>query len=175
MKRVREGMRRPWERYIFPAIVLAVVWAILVGGRDLQSWIIGVPAVIAATWARDRISGGTGVRISAVGGIRLFFYFVVASFRGGMDVTRRVLRPRPDVNPGLLEYPLRIGTRPARVMFLNMVSLLPGTLSADIQADTVKIHALDHTVDAVPELVRLEEHVAAFFGLDLSHTEVSIP
>jgi multicomponent Na+:H+ antiporter subunit E len=82
-------------------------------------------------------------------------------------VAHRVLRPRPKINPGLFDYGLNLSAPSARVFFVDLVSLLPGTLSADIRGDRMRIHTLDLSRDSVTELGRLERRVAAVFGQSL--------
>jgi multicomponent Na+:H+ antiporter subunit E len=102
-----------------------------------------------------------------VGILQLLPVFFWESFRGGFDVARQVLRRRPKINPGLFDYRLNLSSASARVFFVDLVSLLPGTLSADIRGDRMRIHALDLKQDSVTELGRLERRVAAVFGQTL--------
>jgi multicomponent Na+:H+ antiporter subunit E len=113
--------------------------------------------------------------LSPGGSLRFLPFFVIESFRGGIDVARRVLGPRLDVEPGLIDYRLRLTLQPARVFFTNLVSLLPGTLSADLAGASVRIHVLDRRVDAVAELERLEQRVAALFREPLRDRGGEVP
>jgi len=49
----------------------------------------------------------------------------------------------------------------------NTVSLLPGTLSAELDEEHLRVHILDHTGDFASELTLIEAHVAQLFGLNL--------
>lgn len=144
-------------------VLFAGLWLTLAGPTDPGSWVIGVPAVIAAVWARQRLVRVAGRGPSLLGAARLLPVFVIESFKGGIDVARRVLGPRLDVEPGLASYRLGLAVGPARVFFVDLVSLLPGTLSADLDGDRLVVHLLDRRVDAAPELARLERHVARLF------------
>lgn len=145
------------------AVAFGALWLTLAGPTDPASWIIGVPAVVAAVWARHRLAPAPGRGLSLLGVLRFLPVFFIESFKGGLDVARRVLGPRLRVEPGLLTYRLSLGSRAARVFFIDLVSLLPGTLSADLEGDTLVVHALDCRVDVAPELARLERHVARVF------------
>jgi multicomponent Na+:H+ antiporter subunit E len=62
---------------------------------------------------------------------------------------------------------VRLQRPDARVFFVDGISLLPGTLSADLRDGVLLVHALD-TKDAVSaSLRRLEERVADLFGEQL--------
>jgi len=162
-------------RLLYSGAVLCLLWFTLAGHEDLSSWIVGVPTVIAATWVHTRLSPRDGVRLSLIGGTRLIPFFLRESLMGGIDVARRVVGPRLNVAPGFLDYRLGLTQPSARVFFIDLVSLLPGTLSADVRGETLRIHALDHGVDPVPDLVRLEERVAALYGETLPNRTAPAP
>lgn len=156
--------RTSMPRLLFCSAVFGALWLILTGHEDPSSWIVGLPAVVAATWAHERLSPHDGPRLSVIDGVRLIPFFFRESFMGGIDVARRVVGPRLDVAPGFFDYRLGLTLRSARVFFVNLVSLIPGTLCADVRDDTLRIHALDCGVDPVPKLAWLEERVAALWG-----------
>lgn len=140
-------------------VLLAGCWWILTNG-SLESWLIGLPALAAAVWARLRLSGVSDTRISISGLARFVPFFVWESLRGGVDVLRRTLAFPMRINPGFVRYQTRLGTPAARTFFANCVGLLPGTLAADLKDDWLEIHALDLDVDPGIELGRLETAVA---------------
>lgn len=145
------------------ALILAVLWVIL-AGADPGSWIVGVPTVAFALWARSRLSAAGLRGLSPLGTLRFLPYFLWESLKGGFDVALRVLGPRVRVSPGYLAYRLGLTRPSARVLFMNVVNLLPGTLTADIQGDRALIHVLDCGSDPLKSLRALEERVAALFG-----------
>ena len=49
----------------------------------------------------------------------------------------------------------------------NTVSLLPGTLSVELEQEILRIHVLDETTAIDHELKILENHLADVFGFDL--------
>jgi multicomponent Na+:H+ antiporter subunit E len=49
----------------------------------------------------------------------------------------------------------------------NTVSLLPGTLSAELDEAHLRVHVLDETGAFAAELQVVEAHVAQLFGLNL--------
>jgi multicomponent Na+:H+ antiporter subunit E len=156
-----------WLRLSMAALVFSALWVVLSGYEDPSSWIIGLPAVVAATWAHSRLSSRHRRRLSVMGIVALLPFFLWKSFRGGFDVTRRVVGRRLDVEPGIFEYQLRLTAPSGRILYVSLISLLPGTLSADWQGNRMRIHTLDLRVDAAAELDRLERLVASCFGESL--------
>ena len=148
------------------AIGFALVWLILVG-PDAASWIIGGPFVVAATLASLRLSKPRERNLSVSSLAGFIPYFLFESLRGGLDVAARVLLPRLRVQPGNQEYRVSLRSLEARLVFIDSISLLPGTLSADLRGDLVTVHALDVRTDVVEGLTTLERRVAALFGESL--------
>lgn len=149
------------------ALVGAVLWLILSGGQ-LSSWLVGVPAVFVATWValrlRNELSASalravtTELQWSKLPNFAAFFIF--ESFRGGIDVARRMLHRQPDINPGFIDYDLNLNNPTARLFFANCVSLMPGSLTVLVENKTVRVHVLDIQSDPHRELRRLEDKVS---------------
>jgi len=147
-------------------LLFGVIWMLL-AGADASSWLVGAPSVLAATWASQRLAQRTR-GLSLPGLLRFLPYFIYESVRGGLDVALRVLRPRMRISPGVQTYRSRLDDRAARVFFAGSISLLPGTLSADLRGRTIHVHALDARGDLAPDLERLELRVADLFAQPLA-------
>jgi multicomponent Na+:H+ antiporter subunit E len=70
------------------------------------------------------------------------------------------------ITPELIEYPLRLPPGLQRVILVNTVSLLPGTLSAELGGQVLKVHVLDSLGDFLVELQALEQRVGCMFRSD---------
>jgi multicomponent Na+:H+ antiporter subunit E len=64
------------------------------------------------------------------------------------------------LQPALQEYRTTLSPGLPRVLFANVVSLLPGTLSADIDGASLQIHVLDERAANIKSLRELEAAVA---------------
>lgn len=146
-----------------PTLLLVGLWWLLTGG-SADSWLIGVPTIAFAIWAAHRLGVRAVKRVSLRGVVAFLPFFIWESVRGGVDVARRVLAPAPRLAPGFQDYVMRLSHPQAQLLFVNTVSLLPGTLAAQWQGATVRIHALDVHTDFHNELTRLENAVAAFYA-----------
>ena len=142
-----------------------MLWAVLTGGR-MESWLLGVPAVLLAAL----ISGGArrfrSGRFSIPGGIRFMGFFLKASLVSGFDVVRRAFHPELLLQPDLIDYRLSLSTEAARIFMADAVSLLPGTLSADLTDADLTVHVLDRDMPVRAELKALEARVAAMLEAD---------
>ena len=79
----------------------------------------------------------------------------------------RAFHPRMPITPELIDYPLRLPPGLQRVILVNTVSLLPGTLSAELDGQVLKVHVLDGLGDFMSELEVLEQSVARISGMSL--------
>ncbi len=141
---------------------LAGLWWLLTGGAP-ASWVIGLPAVVAAAWVGGRLGGAAGAGLSPVGLLGFLPFFCWESLRGGVQVAVQTLAPRLRIAPGFSVYRVRLRGSRARVFFANCVCLLPGTLAVDLEADRLEIHLLDGRSDPSAELQRLELAVARIY------------
>lgn len=129
-------------------------WFILGGsGAGLAA---GLPAAAAAAWVSLRLLPPAPNRPHLVPAVLALLHFLRQSVLGGIDVARRALDPRMPLAPGLITCELRLPPGPARNAFRAEISLLPGTLVAAVEGDTLTIHCLDRHQPVVAELAREE-------------------
>jgi multicomponent Na+:H+ antiporter subunit E len=138
------------------------VWLGL-NGTDLESWIVGGPVVLAAAALGVALRGGRRPRLRWVGLLPFAVFFLLESVRGGWDVARRVFHPRLPVAPGFVRIESSLPEGAPRVLFVNVVSLLPGTVGAGLVDDRVVVHAIDVNARVESALRDVERRVAALF------------
>ncbi len=148
------------------AALLGLLWAALNPG-DHQSWLVGIPVVTLATTVALRLHNPVARHYSLPGAVRMAAFFVDQSFRGGWDVAKRALTPAMPLNPAMLTYPLRLRDELAQVLLVNLTSLLPGTLSADLANGILTLHVLDAGPATFADMQILEERVADLFAIPL--------
>ena len=146
--------------------ILASLWWLIVQGQP-DAWLVGVPAVALATMASIHLGADALPRLSLAGLFAFLALFLRESVRGGIDVARRTLGPGLRIEPGFRRYRLHISHPAARVLLINCIGLLPGTLAADLDGDHADLHLLDTGANPDPQLLQLEQAVARLFGLPL--------
>jgi len=154
---------RTLKRGAARAVLFALAWAALTGA-DPASWIVGAPVVLAAAaisawWLPPAAPAAGRWR----GAPAFLWLFLNGSLRGGLDVARRAFDPRLPIAPGFVPYRTALPPGPARVLFANVVCLLPGTVVTGIDGPLMEIHALDVSADVAAELRRIESRVAGLF------------
>ena len=150
-------------------ITLVLLWLALTEG-DLETLWLGFLAVGAATLTSLILLPPTGRSWSLAGAIRFTSFFLRQSVVGGIDVALRALRPAMNLDPALVEYETRLPEGGARVLFANTISLLPGTLSTEIQDRKLLVHTLAISPSLQDELHHTEKAVARLFGVELTRT-----
>lgn len=145
-------------------VVFAGIWWVLAGSLG-EGWIAGGIAVLAGAFFHTALGGRRGGGIRPWAFVRFVPYFLLLSVRGGIDVARRALAPSLRLRPDLLRYPIALPEGPARVFFVNAISLLPGTFSAELRDRALTVHVLAPEADVGERLGELEARVSDLFGI----------
>jgi multicomponent Na+:H+ antiporter subunit E len=156
-----------WRRFLVNALALALLWGILTDFR-VDALVFGVPAILAGAALVFLIPQSPSWRLSPRGALAFVLWFAVQSVRGAIDVALRALAPSLPLRPGFRTYRPALPQGAPHITFLNTITLLPGTLSAEVAGDQVVVHMLDTRADLNAELGALESRIADLFGLVLN-------
>jgi multicomponent Na+:H+ antiporter subunit E len=157
-------LRARYAAAVGTGAVLALIWAGLTGGAP-DSWAIGMPAVLAGSALAWRAAPAPAWRLSPLGTLRFAGWFAVQSVLGATDVARRAFAPRLPVAPGYRRHPLTLPPGAPRHVMANAITLLPGTLTAELNEYHLIVHMLDTGQDLTADLDVLEARVRALFAL----------
>lgn len=94
-------------------------------------------------------------------------FFLVETFLAGLDVAYRAFHPKLPLEPGLISYDLRLPRQSEKILFVWVVSLLPGTAGVSLQKNRVLIHVLDIRQPHRERLEAIEDRVARLFQNEL--------
>jgi multicomponent Na+:H+ antiporter subunit E len=155
----RPGSRLLWAGQTF--LVLMTVWLALNG---LAAWWLGMLFAALGGVAGSTLAIGDPYPWRPLRLAAFFLYFLRVSLLGGIDVAGRALKPRLPIQPHFERYDLRVPEGQPRTLMLSLVSLVPGTLSANLEGDTLIAHVLAE--NASKTLRDLEEWVAWLFSLE---------
>lgn len=139
------------------------MWLLLDG---VESWPLGAAAGLVGGWVGSVLVPGRPLRLHPIRLIGFFGFFVDQSLRGGIDVAWRALQPDMPIQPGFVEYPVSLPPGPPTTLMMAVVSLLPGTLSADFDAEqnVLCVHVL--APEMASSLEPLEQHILRLFALE---------
>ena len=133
-------------------VLMLGTWLILAGEVSLTSLALGLVGIGIAVLALGHVFLPEGksrsvpdllVRGFAV--LRIVPLFLGEALKGAVRVTFRAIQPRRCFRPGLLRVTTTLQNRSAITLLANLVTLSPGTLTLDFDADehVLYIHCID--------------------------------
>ncbi len=151
---------RGMSRFPVRLLIFAILWWGLAGG-SLKDW----PAAIFFSGLAALLSiilvPSKQLRLKALLGFMPFFFRL--SLMGGIDVTTRAMKPDMPLKTGTITYPVTLKHPAARVFFIWVVSLLPGTAAAQLMNQSLRLHVLDMNQSHHERLRELEQRLDAIF------------
>ena len=145
-------------------LLAAFCWWLISEGR-VDSWVVGVPAVLAAVAFSFYLQPPSQYRLSLPGILAFWWFFTRQSLVAGMDVAKRILSPEMPIQPGEVTLELHLPEGAPRWLLAMTLSLLPGTLSVRLEEKSLVLHCLDIGEPVEVEVLNAERRVAAVFGL----------
>ncbi len=139
-----------------------VLWWILAEGRT-ESWGIGAIAVVSAVIVSLRLLPVSAVRVSLAGLAAFVCLFVWNSVRGGVQVALAAFEGRTALRPGILEMRLKLPPGGGRILLVNTLGLMPGTLGVELDDDRLRVHVLDERLPIAEEAREIERAIGRLF------------
>lgn len=126
-------------------ILMAIAWGAVTGTFSAVNLAFGFVLSAGALYLiREQVGSGSYLTKSrkAIGLAALFIYELALS---AWRVALIVLRPKIDLQPGIIAYPLTVEHDFEITMLANLITLTPGTLSVDVSDDrkTLYVHCID--------------------------------
>lgn len=126
-------------------ILLAITWAAITGSFSEINLVFGfVLGTMGLYLIREQV--GTVAYFSRFGkAIGLALVFISELILSAWRVALIVIRPKMDLEPGIIAYPLTVDRDFEITMLANLITLTPGTLSVDVSEDrkTLYVHCID--------------------------------
>ena len=90
-------------------------------------------------------------------------FFVWHSLRGGIQVAGMALRGRAALQPAIIELQVSLPPGSARILLVNALGLMPGTLGVDLDGANLRLQVLDDCQPIVAETRALEALITDLF------------
>ena len=68
---------------------------------------------------------------------------IVLIIKANMDTIKLIVSNRYDIEPALVTFDIHFESDVTKVLFANSITLTPGTITAEVEGDTYRVHALD--------------------------------
>jgi multicomponent Na+:H+ antiporter subunit E len=132
---------RFWVRFT----LFSILWALLTGWQP-SSWGVGVVFISMASALSLYLAPKqrqTEQWLSyPMKLIPFLHYFLVQSLRGGWDTAKLALMPKSKLSPGFIRFHSDLANESQIFTFMQVLSLLPGTVSAEQNGRELTIHVL---------------------------------
>jgi multicomponent Na+:H+ antiporter subunit E len=156
-------------------VVLAVFWLLLSG--FFTPFLVGAgigSAIAVALFARRMdVMDREGMPLHVVLRALAYFPWLLKEIaKSGWDVTRIILHPALPISPTLVRFKPSQRTALGLVTHANSITLTPGTLSVDVDADEFLVHALTASGAAGVVASEMDRRVA---GLESAADETVAP
>ncbi len=139
-------------------------WLVLDGGKS-AGLPVGVATAVLAAWVSLRLLPPSADRPNVIAFFPLFGHFVWSSVVAGVDVAWRAFHPGLPVRPGFVNWTSRIPAGTRRDVFLDMASLMPGSLPVGENKDgTEVVHCLDTEQPTAREMSEHEGRLIRALG-----------
>jgi len=126
-------------------VVLAAVWLLLSGHFTAFLLTLGLLSCLFVVYIAHRMDVVDHESHPLHIGHLLPIYWVwliKEIIKANIDVTKRILNPKLPISPVLFTVPATQRTDLGKVIYANSITLTPGTVSTDVGADTIQVHAL---------------------------------
>ena len=139
------------------AVFLFAIWLLLSGHYTPLLLACGVLSTLLVLWLAlraelvDREIHAVLLKPSI---LRYWVWLGRELIRANIDVARRIVQPSMPISPNVFTVRADQRTELGQVTYANSITLLPGTVTMDIEGDRFTVHAL--TREAAAELQRGE-------------------
>lgn len=127
------------------AISLAVLWLLLSGHLEALILVFGALSVGFVVWLSHRMNiiDREGYPFGLIPRLSVYWPWLLKEIvKSSIDTTRRVLGSAAAVRPVVFDAPIEFESDLGRVIYANSITLTPGTVSMDVTANSIRVHAL---------------------------------
>ena len=159
--------------FLISSLLLSIFWFLLVD-CDLSSLLVGVIFIPMSIFAASKLSEKTDsenrdLQVNILKVPKFIGFFLYQSIKGGIDTARRVFSVNMHLKAEFLHYPVK--HLPAGLpmnLFMNVVSLLPGSVSVIREPNSVLVHVLAVTNSTIDDIYQCEVIISELFGIDIA-------
>ncbi|MGB5452274.1 MAG: Na+/H+ antiporter subunit E [Sedimenticolaceae bacterium] len=140
-------MYQQLQHFSFTFAFSLIFWLLLAGSMERQEVIAGLlVAAAASVLAAGRQPLLAGIRLTPMAPLAFVLYLAWlarALVLSNLDMARRVLSPSLPIRPELVHINTSLRSELGRLALANSITLTPGTLTVDIEEDTLTVHWVD--------------------------------
>lgn len=116
------------------------IWFLFSHSFDIQNVVMGVMAALLVAVLTGGIFTKNPYKFRGIKRFFIFFFKFVPVFawefiKANMDIARRLLRPRLNLNPGIVRVDTTLKGEMALTFLANAITLSTGTLTVDVDSE----------------------------------------
>lgn len=117
-------------------------WFLLSGHVGLLDLVMAVAASAAVAWVNRRDEALSDVLVWTPRLLAYVPWLLREIWIANIQVVRLVVDPRLPIDPVVVRLPTRYSTDLARTTLANSITLTPGTITLDVDGETLVVHAI---------------------------------
>jgi multicomponent Na+:H+ antiporter subunit E len=159
--------------YFISSLLLTGFWFLLSSG-DIASLIVGVVFIPMSVYVSAKLSEKTDLAnhafyINIAKVPKFTWFFLYQSIKGGTDTAVRVFSFEMKLQPEFIHYSIKhLPAGSPMNLFMNVVSLLPGSVSVIREPTSVLVHVLAVTKSSLEDIYECELAICDLYSLDIS-------
>ncbi|GAB4433722.1 MAG: Na+/H+ antiporter subunit E [Chloroflexi bacterium OHK40] len=152
-------------------VVLAIMWMTLQRSFTLADFVVGFGLGLGVIMLTQRVlreqiadtavlrqpGAQQGYPQRAILWLRFIGFALWSIIKANWEVAKIVVRPRLNINPGIIAIPLDVKSEIGITVLANLITLTPGTVSLDVSSykDTIYVHCIDiQDADAIRDDIK---------------------
>lgn len=136
------------------SLLLLLMWPVLNDAWSLGHLLLGAALALAIPWFTDGLRAERPRLSRPLAITRLTGVVMWDIVQSNIDVAKRILGPEAAIKPGFVRVPLSIRDPHGIATLATIITMTPGTLSADL--DTDRSHLLIHAFNLDDEAALIE-------------------
>ncbi|MEA3491265.1 MAG: Na+/H+ antiporter subunit E [Campylobacterota bacterium] len=131
-------------RILFWSLFLFVIWMVLSDRVDMQNITIGVLASVGVALLYTRIFEGESYGwITPVWLVAYLSVLIKNLVKSNISIAHRVLSRDMKLSPAIVAVKTDLTSDWKKLLLANSITLTPGTLTLDIEGETLYIHTIE--------------------------------
>lgn len=156
-------MLKSYRAVLLKTVVFFIIWLILSGKFNPFHMGLGLVVSFGVAWLN---SGHADSPFRNYPLLRMLWYFpwlFGRIVRSSLHLTALILHPALPIDPKLIHYRTKLQGQAAIVLLGNSITLTPGTITAEVNAQELIVHAMDDASGHDLTSQRLEQKIAKVF------------
>ena len=157
-------------RSIFTAIFLFALWYLMSGIDKTLTLVLGAGSSFFAVWIVRRMDEASNfkrlsVHLRPIEFVKYIFWVLAEIAKSNWTVIKIVLSPNMDIKQKMYEVPFTQKSDLGQTVFANTITLTPGTITVEVEADHFLVHGLSYSFDDHAALAEMDRRVSKTEGI----------